>query len=121
MELNGALSNPLTKDKFLLNRLTELHEALLQKAAKSPRQPRPVPSRPNPVLKTVTLVLALAGRAMLARDIHAAAETLAGQRLHWGSVKASLATGASGSSPRFERLSRGMYRLAEHTAPSVWD
>ena len=50
---------------------------------------------------------------MRARDIHADAETLAGQDLLWSSVKASLAAGASGESPRFERLSRGMYQLAQ--------
>jgi len=50
---------------------------------------------------------------MRARDIHAAAETLAGEQLHWSSVKASLAAGASGESPRFERLGRGMYQLAQ--------
>jgi hypothetical protein len=52
---------------------------------------------------------------MRARQIHADAETLAGQDVLWSSVKASLAAGASGEPPRFERLSRGMYRLAEHT------
>jgi hypothetical protein len=66
------------------------------------------------VLETVALVLALADRPMRARDIHAAAETLAGQQLHWSSVKAALAAGALGRSPRFDRLSRGVYRLAQH-------
>jgi hypothetical protein len=53
---------------------------------------------------------------MRARDIHADAETLAGQDLLWSSVKASLAAGTSGESPRFERLSRGMYQLAQRKA-----
>jgi len=61
----------------------------------------------------VTLVLTHASQSMRARDIHADAETLAGQDLLWTSVKASLAAGASGESPRFERLSRGTYQLAQ--------
>ena len=116
LELSGALSNPFTRDKHLLNRLIELYTALLTKAARSPRQPRRAPLRPSPVFETAALVLALAGRPMRAREIHAAAEALAGQQLHWNSVKASLAAGASGESPRFERLSRGIYRLAQHTS-----
>jgi hypothetical protein len=123
VELNGALSNPLASDKSLPNRLTELREALLQKAAGNPRQPAPAPRRPTPVLETVTLVLALAGEPMRAREIHAASETLTSRQLHWSSVKASLAAGATGRSPRFERLCRGMYRLAQHTpeADNRWD
>ena len=66
------------------------------------------------MFETVALVLALAGQPMRAREICAAAETLTGQQLHWRSVKASLAAGASGCSPHFERLSRGIYRLAQH-------
>jgi hypothetical protein len=115
MELSGALSNPFAKEKSLLIHLNELHQALLQKAARSSRTPRPVPARPSPVLETVALALTLAGEPMRAREIHVAAETLAGQQLHWSSVKASLAAGASGQPLRFERLSRGMYRLAPDT------
>jgi hypothetical protein len=75
------------------------------------------------VLETVALVLTLAEQPMRAREIHATAETLAGQQLHWSSVKASLAAGASGRSPRFERLRRGVYRLARDTPDCgrTWD
>jgi hypothetical protein len=89
---------------------------IVKQAAGSPREPRPAPLGRSPVLETVAVVLALAGRTMRAREIHAAAETLAGHQLYRNSVKASLAAGASGRSPRFDRLSRGMYRLAEHTS-----
>lgn len=68
------------------------------------------------MLESLALVLALAGRPMRAREIHAAAEALAGRQLHGSSVKASLAAGASGCSPRFERLSRGIYRLAQRAS-----
>jgi hypothetical protein len=123
VELNGALSNPFTNHKSLLNQLTALHETSLRKAEASPRQPRSVSPRPSPVLETVALVLTLAEQPMRAREIHATAETLAGQQLHWSSVKASLAAGASGRSPRFERLRRGVYRLARDTPEGgrTWD
>jgi len=68
----------------------------------------------SPVLETVTLVLELAGEPMWAREIHAAAEQLAGKPLLWTSVKAALAAGAAGKSPRFERVRRGYYRIRAH-------
>jgi hypothetical protein len=86
----------------VLNRLTELHQTLLEKTEGNLRQPRPVPPSPSPVLETVTRVLTLAQEPMRAREIHYAAETLAGQPLHWSSVKASLAAGASAQSARFD-------------------
>jgi hypothetical protein len=49
---------------------------------------------------------------MRARDVHAAAEQLAGETLLWTSVKAALAAGSSASSPCFQRVSHGVYRLA---------
>lgn len=49
----------------------------------------PAPARPTPVLQTVTLVLEQARQPMRAREIHAAAEFLVVERLHWSSVKAS--------------------------------
>ena len=112
MELGGALSNPFARDKRLLTSLDELQGRLVEKARDCPLGPRSAPPRPTRVLDLVTLVLTHAGQPMRARDIHADAETLAGQDLLWSSVKASLAAGASGESPRFERLSRGMYQLA---------
>jgi hypothetical protein len=75
--------NPFASEKHLLKRLSGLHAILLSQAAASPRQPRPAPSKPSPVLETVALALALAGQPMRAREIHAAAEAVAGQQLHW--------------------------------------
>src|SRR6266852_3961974 len=102
MELNGALSNPFATNKGLLIRLNDIHRSLLERAAATPRRPRPTPARPTPVLQTVTLVLEQARQPMRAREIHATAEVLVGQQLLWSSVKASLAAGASGRSPLFE-------------------
>ena len=67
----------------------------------------------SPVLEAVTLVLERADRPMRAREIHAAAEVLAGETLLWTSVKEALAAGASGSSQRFHRVRYGAYQRAE--------
>jgi len=85
---------------------------LLQKARIDPRKPRQAPAKESPVLQTVTLVLELAGGPMRTHEIHAAAEQLAGQSLLWTSVKAALAAGASGNSPRFKRVRHGVYQSA---------
>jgi len=77
----------------------------------NPREPRRVPAKVSPVLETVTIVLELAGEPMRAREIHAAAEQLAGEPLCWTSVKAAL---ADGPEARFERVRRGYYRIREH-------
>jgi hypothetical protein len=51
---------------------------------------------------------------MQAREIHAAAERLAGEPLRWTSVKAALAAYADGYEPRFERVRRGYYQIRAH-------
>ena len=115
MELNGARSNPRLGVE--LSRLGALHGELLRKASANPREPRPVPAKVSPVLETVTLVLELAVEPMRAREIHAAAEQLAGEPLRWTSVKGTLAAYAGGREARFERVRRGYYRIREHGAP----
>jgi hypothetical protein len=109
MELNGARSNP--RAGVELSRLGALHDELLRKAQANPREPRPVPAKVSPVLDTVTLVLDRAGEPMRAREIHAAAEQLAGGPLRWTSVKGTLAAYTEGPNPRFERVRRGYYRI----------
>ena len=64
------------------------------------------------MLQTVTLVLERADGPMRAREIHAAAQELASEPLRWTSVKAALVAGASGDSPRFQRLRYGVYQSA---------
>ena len=110
MELNGARSNPISRDKDLLRRLSQLHHCLLDRAESSPRQPRPAPPKATPVLETITLVLELAAQPMRAREIHIAAQELTGETLLWTSVNAALAAGATGRSPRFERVRHGVYQ-----------
>ena len=51
-----------------------------------------------------------------AREIHAAAEQLAGEPLLWTSVKAALAAGMAGKSPRFRRVRRGVYQTTDAIA-----
>ena len=112
MELKGALSNPFTSDKASrLAGLAMVHERLLRQAATSPRPPRPAAPKASRVLENVVSVLELSGREMRAREIHAAAEALVGEPLLWTSVKAALASGTAGSSPRFRRVRHGVYQL----------
>ena len=77
-----------------------------------PRQARAAPAKASRVRETVTLVLERADRPMRAREIHTAAQELAGETLLWTSVKAALAAGASGCSPRFQRVRHGVYKSA---------
>jgi len=58
-------------------------------------------------------VLDEANCPMRAREIHAAAELLAGEQLFWTSVKAALAAGMAGKSPRFRRVRRGVYQTVK--------
>jgi len=109
LELNGARSNPQAWVE--LSRLGVLHDELLRRALVNPREPRPAPAKVSPVLETVTLVLERAGGPMRAREIHAAAEQLAGEPLRWRSVTAALSAGVTGERSRFRRLARGVYEI----------
>ncbi len=64
------------------------------------------------MLETVTMVLELAGEPMRAREIHTAAEQLAGQPLLWKSVKAALSAGVASEHSRFRRVRHGVYQIA---------
>ena len=110
MEDNGARSNPQVQVE--LARLGEIHGRLLRKAAASPRQARSAPPKVSPVLETVTLVLEQAEQPMRAREIHAAAQEIVGKTLFRTSVKAALAAGTTGCSPRFQRVRHGVYQSA---------
>ena len=109
LELNGARSNPQAGVE--LGRLGALHDELLRRASANPRPPRPVPRHPARVLTTITRVLGEATCPMRAREIHAAAEQLAGEPLPWTSVKGTLAAYVEGSEARFERVRHGYYQI----------
>jgi hypothetical protein len=68
--------------------------------------------RPGWVLKAVVQVLSDHGEPMRAKDIHAAVEALVGGPVGWSAVKQALASNVSGPSPRFVRVARGRYVLA---------
>ena len=110
LELNGARSNP--QGGVELVGLGALHDELLRKALIDPCEPRPAPAKVSPVLETVTLVLERAEEPMRAREIHAAAEQLAGEPLRWTSVKSALSAGVAGEKPHFRRVRHGVYQLA---------
>jgi len=61
----------------------------------------------------VTLALEYSGHPMRTSEIHEAAEQLAGVPLSHNSIKAALAAGAAARRPRFKRIRRGYYRLAD--------
>ena len=109
MELNGALSNP--RALLEVSGLGAWHARLVAKAGVSPRKPRAVAEGVPPVLRLVTQVLEAAGSPMSIREVHGAAERLAGRRLRQASVKGMLAAGTAGSSPRFRRLRVGVYEF----------
>ena len=109
-ELNGARSNP--RLQLELRRFSVIHEKLVARATVSPREPCSVSPGPPQVLTAVLRVLAAADRPMRACEIHRAAERLTGEPLLWASVKAALAAGTTGVSPRFRRMSYGVYRSA---------
>jgi len=111
LELNGARSNP--RAGVELSRVGALHDELLRRALANPRKPRPVPTKVSPVLETITLVLERAEKPMRAREIHAVASELAGKPLLRTSVKAALAAGMAGKSPRFRRVRNGVYQTAK--------
>jgi hypothetical protein len=50
---------------------------------------------------------------MRACEIHRAAEQLVGEPLLWTSVKAALAAGTTGLTPRFRRVAYGIYQAAK--------
>lgn len=65
------------------------------------------------VLPWVTRVLQAADRPLRPCDVHAAATELAGEPLNWSSVKAALASGSTGTHPRFRRVGYGTYELRQ--------
>ena len=117
VDLIGVLSNPVGPLGVLLD--------WAGREAEVPAGHRPAPHpgqaaraigtrhrRPGWIVDAIVRVLADRRGPMQARAIHAAVEALLGEPVLWGSVKSSLATNVSGSTPRFVRLARGRYVLA---------
>lgn len=113
MGLTGVLSN-----HDLQGSLGHLAKKLVAvRASGKPRRQtlahRQRPHRPGWVLEAVMKVLADRGEPMRAKDIHAGIEAMLGESVCWGSVKCALASNLSGASPRFVRIARGRYVLAD--------
>jgi HB1, ASXL, restriction endonuclease HTH domain len=112
MALVGRLSSPIGPLKTLL----EQSRWKAQDASGLIAPPRQSVGaqhrRVSWVLEAVERVLAEHGEPMQAKAVHAAVEALLGQAVSWGSVKGTLASHATGPSPRFVRVGRGRYRLA---------
>jgi hypothetical protein len=111
MHLVGQLSNPSAP-------LAAVFEAL-------PDEPIMATARPAPQLdvgrlgngvvqRAVIKVLALAQRPLTVLETQAAVVGLLGHPVSKGSINCCLSTGALGNEPRFERVSRGCYRLGRN-------
>ena len=108
MEPNGALLNRDVQEN--LGRSTELVQRLGQlpavEAAKWPALAR----RSGLVRNAVIRVLAASEQPLRAREIHAAAQRLAGEPLSWHTVKDSLFKSSCRPDVPIERVSHGRYR-----------
>ena len=107
MELNGALLNrsvqeSMTRSADLASRLGQLPLAETTHGVLSRRS--------GVVRRAVFQVLAAAEQPLRAREIHAAAESLAGEPLSWNTVKDCLFKSARGPGCPVERVSHGRYR-----------
>jgi hypothetical protein len=60
----------------------------------------------------VTEILMAAGEPMQVRAVHAAVEDLTGETVARSTVRSCLVTNLGGTTPRFERVGRGRYRIA---------
>jgi hypothetical protein len=117
MDLIGALSNPVGPLGVLLDRVgMEAEVPAARRPVAHPGQAaRAIGGRhrrPGWIVDAIVRVLADRREPMQAQAIHAAVEALLGEPVLWGSVKSSLATHVSGSTPRFVRVARGRYVLA---------
>jgi hypothetical protein len=113
MDLIGHGSNPDLGAQ--LDRVTKRRRVL----AGAPREVTPeVRVRVAPrrrawgsITEAVVTVLGSAG-VLRGRDVHEAVEALLGEPVPPSSIKNCLARHSVGDAPRFERLGRGLYRLA---------
>jgi len=111
VEVVGVLSN-----QDLQGRLRRVLKKLAAVRAKGEVRERPScrqrPRRPGWVVQAIVKVLTDREEPMRAKDIHVAVEALVGEPVAWSSVKQALASHVSGASPRFVRVARGRYVLA---------
>ena len=105
MELNGALLNrDRLADAYLLARS-------LAGRPRTQTQPQSqIRPRAGAIQEAVIRVLTAAERPLRAREVHAAAENLAGTPLSWNTVKDCLHKNARRAGSSIERVGHGRYR-----------
>ena len=112
MVLVGALSNPDLQDLF---------QSLTSQPRRKRREPQPTTDGPAPdgrrqfgtVSGAIIRVLADAQTDLRVRDIWREVERLLGQSVSRHSVKSYLHRGTYASTPIFERVDHGRYRLSD--------
>ena len=105
MEENGARLN-----RRRLSDAYRLAGALANRCRPEPQSQSQIRPRAGAIQEAVIQVLASAERPLRAREIHAAAEKLAGTALCWNTVKDCLHKHARRPHSPIERVSHGSYR-----------
>jgi len=113
MVIVGRLSNPSGPLKTLLDQgrweVADAHDLISPPGQNVGGRHR----RAGWVVRAIEQVLTEYGEPMQAKAVHEAVEALLGQAVSWSSIKGALADHVAGSSPRFVRVRRGRYRLAQ--------
>ena len=105
MELNGALLNRRRMGAaYLLTRELDTRPEL------GPRSQSQIRPRAGAIQGAVIRALAAAERPLRAREVHAAAQNLAGTPLSWNTVKDCLHKNSRRPDSLNERVSHGRYR-----------
>ncbi len=121
MDLTGHHSNPRRPLEALLSRAqtTVLNRLSATRAVRTTHPPGPARTvqaehpRSGAITRAIIRVLSDHGSAMQAKAVHAGVEGLMEQPVRWATVKVLLAANVGGTSPRFQKVSRGKYRLSE--------
>jgi hypothetical protein len=114
MEENGARLN---RDR--LARAYLLTHSLAGRNEPSRRSQSQIRRRAGAVQEAVLRVLAAAEGPLRAREIHVAAEELAGNPLSWNTVKDCLHKNARRPDSPVERVSHGSYRMSPTCGPTL--
>ena len=107
MELNGALSNRDLGDRLLS--IAGLLQRLGRLTGVKPPTHRPMARHSGAVRDAVFEALRASQQPLRAREVHAAAEALAGEALSWNTVKDCLHKSARDSDVPIERVRHGLY------------
>ena len=112
MELNGALLN-----RGQLSDAYQLAHALATRPGPEIQSQSQIRPRAGAIQEAVIRVLAAADQPLRAREIHSAAQKLAGTPISWNTVKDCLHKNARRPDSLIERVSHGRYR--HRSAPAM--